>query len=463
MFPTVPADTPHDIAQRMLARVRCDRRSHAAVLALLAVLLMPTVGRAQDEPDPAAKARMRIGPVAFTPTLSTNFGVDTNVFNEADSPDRDLVGNVQPHADAWLRLGRGRLSASGTVDFVYFRQFESERSVNTQNRVQLELVSPRIRPYASVSFVNTRQRLNYEIDTRARYVQRVVTAGVDVGLGARTRLGVAAGRGDFAFGEGERDVQADLRELLNRDTDTLTLSVRQRLTPLTTLVLSAQRAQEHFEFSPLRDNESFSVTPGVEFSPFALLNGSAFVGYRRFAPEGTIIPEYSGVTASVDLGYTLLGSTRFGMRANRDVAYSVEELQPYYVLTAFEGSVARRLTEAWEVLGSVGQQRLAYRRVQAAGPAVPGGPPAPVPPVPGGPPAPVPPVPGAPPDPIAPTTGAPPDGRTDTVLTFLAGVRYWLGRDTRVGLNVDYFRRGSEAKFREFRGMRVNSVVTYGF
>ena len=51
-------------------------------------------------------ARVRIGPLFVKPTMAlTNLGVDTNVFNDADSenPQSDFTFTFTPQADLYLR------------------------------------------------------------------------------------------------------------------------------------------------------------------------------------------------------------------------------------------------------------------------------------------------------------------------------------------------------------------------
>ena len=73
--------------------------------------LLTSGGAAAQGVDPADNAVVRMGPLAWTPSLSIpSFGYDTNIFNEARAPRRDFTANVQPAVDAWLRLGRVRVT-----------------------------------------------------------------------------------------------------------------------------------------------------------------------------------------------------------------------------------------------------------------------------------------------------------------------------------------------------------------
>src|SRR5438093_134430 len=87
----------------------------------------------QDVPDPAAEAKIHLGPLALTPTLSlVNAGVDTNVFNEPPEagPKRDFTISFEPKTDWWLRMGRTWFLGNVAEGLVYYNKYSSERSVN---------------------------------------------------------------------------------------------------------------------------------------------------------------------------------------------------------------------------------------------------------------------------------------------------------------------------------------------
>jgi hypothetical protein len=80
---------------------------------LTAVDAFAQTGQTADGPDPAT-VRMRIGPLGVTPRFElTNFGVDTNVFNEPTDadPKEDVTATFTPSVDLWLRMGRSWLQS----------------------------------------------------------------------------------------------------------------------------------------------------------------------------------------------------------------------------------------------------------------------------------------------------------------------------------------------------------------
>jgi hypothetical protein len=52
-------------------------------------------------------------------------------------------------------------------------------------------------------------------------------------------------------------------------------------------------------------------------------------------------------------------------------------------------------------------------------------------------------------------------GRADRFTTWGGGVGYRIGRDIRLGFNLDYFRRESIIYTQAFEGLRGGMAVTY--
>ena len=138
--------------------------------------------------------------------------------------------------------------------------------------------------------------------------------------------------------------------------------MRREVTPLTTFVVSAEQRWDRFLYSPLRDADGLRITPGFEFKPFALIDGNAFVGYPPLPDAVAEVPDYTGLAASVDLGYTLR-ATRFSGKVNRDVTYSFDEIEPYYVQTDASLTVVQRVTTHWDVKANVLHALLDYQAV----------------------------------------------------------------------------------------------------
>jgi hypothetical protein len=357
----------------------------------------------------------------------SNFGVDTNVFNEAEdqNPKKDVTATLAPMTDLWLRMGRSWLQSSAKEDLVWYRQYASERSANTNLAAEWKLPLNRLAVKLGSSYLNTRERPGFEIDARSQRREYAGKGSIEVRALSKTFLGISASRHRVDFDSVATFDGVNLRQALNRTVDSGAVTLRHQLTPLTSVNVVAAREQARFTFSPLRDSDSTAVTGSVAFEPFALIKGSASIGYRSFRPLSPGVPEYNGPTASGDLSYTLLGVTRFGVQFVRDVQYSYFIDQPYYLLTGASGSVTQQIFGPLDIVARAGRQQLAYR--DRAG--------------------------------TAPVGSA----RVDYVRTYGGGVGYHLGPELRIGFNVDQANRISDVSRRRYDALRYGTSVTYGF
>ncbi len=379
-------------------------------------------------PEAAANnARIKLGPIALNPTLAlTNAGVDSNVFNEPDqlAPKSDFTMTVTPATDLYLRLGRSWLTSNVREDLVYYKTYSGERSANTSYTGGLYVPLNRLTLRAGGTYVNARDRPGFEIDARSQRVETGYNGSVEVRALAKTYFGVRGDRRKTSYDKAAVFLDANLQFELNRTVTTGALTVRHDLTPLTSVTLDVSRAQDRFEFSSLRDSNSTAVMVGLQFDPFALIKGTARLGYRDFKPLNGSLNGYQGSTAAVDLSYVAFNTTKFGVQFARDVQYSYDVNQPYYVQTGGQGSISQQLYGPFDVVGRAGIQRLDYQTRTGVIVADP--------------------------------------NRTDYVRTYGGGAGYHLGKDVRVGFNIDQQRRTSDIDARTYSGLRYGIAVTYG-
>jgi len=205
------------------------------------------------------------------------------------------------------------------------------------------------------------------------------------------------------------------------------------LTSLTTFVVSADGIQDRFVLNPLRNANNIRVLPGLEMKPHALVSGRVFVGVRRFDPLNPAVQRYQGPIAAVDATF-VARSLRCNIRVARDLVYSYQELQPYFLLTDLGLTITHRFTESWDAVGGGGRQKLDYSHVV---------------PLPAG------------------ETGADPvaagPGQNGKVKEFGAGVGYRFGRTLRLGIDGLYVeRQSSDPLLGNYKGLRAGLSVTYG-
>jgi hypothetical protein len=398
-------------------------RLNTALLA--AALALTPVGVFAQEGAPPNNVRMRIGPLFVNPTLSlSNAGRDTNVFNDSVNPQEDFTVTITPATDLWLRLGPTWIQSNIKEDIVWFQKFASERSANNSYVVKWLVPLNRLTLSTSGIYANTRQRPGFEIDTRAEHTQQTYVVGAEFRLLSKTFIGVEARSGVTQFDSGATFLGTNLSDQLNETTRTVSLGLRHQVTALTALSFTASNTQDRFQLNPLRNSDSRGLSGTIKFDPAALIKGSATFGYREFRPASPDVPGYSGTTAAVDLSYVLLGVTKFGATATRDVQYSYDVNQPYYLQTGMTGSIGQQLFGPLDVVLSGGFSRLEYR------------------------------------DRVGAVIVAP--NRTDRQTTFGGGIGYHLGRDTRIGVNVSQAQRRSPLTLHTYNEMQYGISVTYG-
>ena len=382
---------------------------------------------AQGGPPDPDSVRVRIGPLSLNPTISlTNLGVDGNVFNEPEdqNPKKDFTATITPATDLWLHMGPTWITANIKDDFVWFRKYASERSVNNAYTAAWLVPLNRVNFNVGVLRRSGRERPGFEIDARSQHTATGYNALAEVRALSKTFFGVTARRQKEDYDKAAVFLGSSLNYELNRVTTDIGLTIRHALTPLTTITLSGTRSQDRFDFNPLRDSNSTSVTANVSFDPLALLKGSATVGYRSFRPLEPGLEDFTGTTAAVNLSYVALGTTRFSASVTRDVQYSYDVNQPYYLQTGVNGSIAQQIFGPFDVVGRAGTAVLAYR--DRAG------------------------------------TLVEVSGRVDRNRTYGFGVGYHMGRDLRLGFNVDKDRRISDVSRRQYNNLRIGTSITYG-
>jgi hypothetical protein len=393
------------------------------------LILAAAAARGQEMPKApdADRVRLRLGPLLVNPTLAIpNAGIDTNVFNEPDyaDPDKDFTITFTPAADLWMRMGRSWIVGNVKEDLVWYNEFDSERSANGNFTASLLVPFNRLTAAVGGNWVDTRERPGFEIDTRAGRTEHAYNGILEIRALSKTFFGVRGEHRSIEFDEGDTYQGSELSTELNRTVTNFDLTARNQLTPLTSITFAVGFVEERFDFSPLRDSDSTRFDVGLNFDRFALLAGSATFGIRDFRPLSQDVPGYTGSTAAVNLTYTALESTKLTVGVIRDVEYSYDVNQPYYLQTGLTAGIGQQIYGPVDVEFRVGFDRLAYADRQGADIAV--------------------------------------TDRVDHVRNYGGGVGYRLGRDFRLGFNVDRNRRESELPAHQYSGLRYGLAMTYG-
>lgn len=397
-----------------------------ALAVLLGLVSSPGFAQSSDAPDPG-KVKVRFGPVWMNPTIGlTNVGVDDNVFNDPPEkdPKKDFTLTLSPYTDLWLRLGRTWLVGKVKEDIVWYQKYASERSGNNSYGVSWKGPFGRFAALTSADFASTRERPGYEIDARAQHHLSAYTAGLDFKFLSKTSVGVSIDRDVTSFDAQATFLGINLADQLNEHTTSTNLNLRHELTPLTTVTASLTRSQTRFETSPLRDSDTSMYSGTISFDQAALLKGSVKVGYEKFEPRDPSLPGYTGGTFVANLAYTLAGATRLDLVSGREVQYSYDVNQPYYVQTGATVALAQQLFGPLDVVGRAGIQQLDYRNRAGA------------------------------------IIEAP--DRQDVLHTYGVGIGFHLGRELRFGIDLDKSQRISPLQLREYQGLKIGTSLTYG-
>ena len=179
--------------------------------------------------------------------------------------------------------------------------------------------------------------------------------------------------------------------------------------------------RDRFDAAPERDADTLRLVPALRFDPTSLIRGSVAVGYRRFRPLSPELPDYRGLLVQAGLGYTLMGRTKFDVDVSRDVQYSFEDIEPYYLSTGGRVTMTHQLAGALDIQALAGRQTMAYRQRLVQG-----------------------------------------DARRDQVETYGGGAGYRLRANTRLGVTWEVNRRSSVLDERRYVRRRVFASLTYG-
>ena len=397
-----------------------------AIVACLLFAPPRVLGQTSAVEDGASTARVHWGPLRVNPTFAlTNIGVDGNVFNAADAnhPQSDFTATLTPGADAWFRAGRSVVAVSAREDLVYYREFATERSINGYYSVTATVPVNRLSWKIGGDYLSARDRPGFEIDARSLHTEGGVHGGAEARMFGKTFVAATVRRATIKFDQDAVFMGASLQQELSREVTTADVAVRHQLTPVTGVIVDVSRENDRFLYNSERDSASTRIMGRVRFA--TRLHGDASLGYRSFEPRDSSVPVFRGLTANADVSFATVGSTRLGVQVVRDVDYSYDIQQPYYIQTGATASFTRGLFGPLSGSARIGWQQLAYRGRIALMAAVP--------------------------------------DRTDLVSLLGGSISYRVAGGTRVFFNVDKQQRNSDIAGHSYGGLRYGTSVMYGF
>jgi hypothetical protein len=315
-------------------------------------------------PPPPSFAQLRFGRVTFTPTFGvTQVGIDTNVLdlNGTANLPPDFTATLRSLFDVRFAGSTLDLRANTEVDYVYYHRYSSERALNPIIHLSAERrFSNRVAAYAQGDFGFTKERTGFELDARTRQLSKSVLIGGRLHESKFT-FDLHGSESSVAYDQNVAFEGVFLATTLNQVTQAITASAGYRLTPYTTVLLTAIASSDRFQNSPERDFGSWQEFLSLQFNPRALISGTIGAGYRTTTVLSGAAPNFSGFTPTGSLSCTLFHSTSLTVGGSRDIAASYAPNQPYFVIRQYQGAVHQALFARFDVGVAAAQQFLSYR------------------------------------------------------------------------------------------------------
>jgi hypothetical protein len=339
-------------------------RRREIVAGLAVVSCLTTAAAAIGQEKTGAITPPQIERFVLRPSLSiTDMGLDTNVLTTASGQQRDRTANLRVQIEPSLRFGPARLSGTLGTRLSYFQVHDRERSFDADGAARIDVNAPGAAAYALASFVRAHDPFDPEVYARTRRVQQLYEGGATIRLTGKTSAGFTAQRSAMSLEADDVGLDEGLSPQFVRHTDALTGSVRDAITPLTSVSLTGGIRREHVSAPAAATATSISVMAGLDTAPEALLGGKAYIGYRHFQPGAHAHSPEAAMIGSLDLGFFVTDSIRVGALADRDVSRSFRIAETYVTSARLGATVTRRMTRAWTLRAESSRQWLAYDTV----------------------------------------------------------------------------------------------------
>jgi hypothetical protein len=371
--------------------------------------------------EPPEVVLYRLGPVLVSPTFSIpELGRDSNVFNENEAPKEDFVVKLVPAIDFFAQMGLVSVAAKSGSTFTYFHRYASERSIaeNIRGRVSAQL--SRLRPWVGGASVRSSER-TAEIDERAKRVERELGMGLNFEVSPLATLLVSGHRMAVRYDDDARHRGLALGLSLDRTTEMATAALRFQATPFTTVAFRGYTSRDAFAFDPLRDSRATGGEVDVNFGSEAVIRGHAAAGFRRQESNDPTVATFRGFTGRAGLTSILLWRALLGVEYVRDVQYSADRRDGYFVEHGVNVTYTQRIGGPFDVQARVGRGELAYDASALSA------------------------------------------ARTEVLWVYHGGVGYSLDSGSRIGISYESAERTGGRGDREFARKRVFASLSYEF
>lgn len=410
-----------------MSRRHTVSRRLAAALSLVLAAGSPALAQQSQitllPEEPPAITQYRLGALVVNPTFRVpEMGRDSNVFNTRLAPKEDYVVKVTPEVDYFADFGVWRLTARTGSSLTYYHRFASERSIAPQARGRVMARLSRFRPWVGGAAIHSADRPNAEIDARARRSDTEVGAGAHVEVTPVATVTVSAHQLGVRYAEGAEFRGELLSRELDRTTDMYTAALRLKATPLTTITVNGYTARDRFTTASARNTRSRGGEVEVHFAPEAIVRGRVAVGMKAHTPDDPTMTPYRGANARGGITAILLWRAIVGVNVARDVQYSFDRREGYYVDTAADFVYTQRIGGPFDVQARVARQHLDFGVARRG------------------------------------------SSRAEVLNTYQAGLGYALENRSRVGFSYEHAARSGDSwSDRPFSRRRLFGSFTYEF
>ncbi len=336
-------------------------------------LALALLGCAALAPEVAAQAtqrqgRFQLGPLWLTPkVVLRNAGVDDNVFNEAGEGTSDRQAVLTPSLDAKLPIGnRLRLLGNGALGLNWFQREDTERSTDLTGTGRAEVDAGPFTVFGTLGGGRHKQRFSIEVDRRFERTSHAVGGGLFFRPSRRLTLGGQWGRQTLRFQDGVLVRGESVKGSLDRESTTVSGTLRYALTPRTNLEFAADVLDDRFTAQVAGPDtaRSYRYMGGFSFQAGALLRGSLKAGVRDVpARPDQAAPAYRGLTLAVDTGMPLGERAQLALLVTRDLSYAVaraEGQRNSFVSLLYGGTLTLELPASLLARGALSFEQADY-------------------------------------------------------------------------------------------------------
>ena len=269
---------------------------YLSALVCLVSLLWRQPAIAQDFAE--QRGQFSVGTLSFTPSTLLLFGHDTNLIRAVGAPPGSEVFDVA-QVEAWWKPGRLRMSGALALESERELGNAGTTSWNNAEELNVYTLTGRLRPSFSFNrhnhYAPPSDFSGYEAGLKSRRIETQAEGRLSMLVGASTQFVTSSRLTSIAYDADARFQNVSLQDNLNKTGRVVAASLEHSLTRQTTLFEQAEIGQDRYERTPLRNGTPSFVGVGARSKSAALLEGSAFIGWRMYRSKTSALDNYSGL------------------------------------------------------------------------------------------------------------------------------------------------------------------------